>query len=245
MATSYVHDYGGTGKTVVLLHGFLGSSMYWSRFAPHLVSVGYRVVAIDLLGFGRSHKPRRADYNYKDHIDFIEQTLRGAGITSPFILVGHSMGAIIAKRYALMHQSVIERLVLLHPPLYQNEAEAKKVLRRTNSLYRFLLESRYRDLAWSLLVRLKVFKISQHTKRSREYSLHNIIEKAEAISDLVQLKTKTLLVIGSRDRPQYRANIESLAMPAAIRVVYKDVSHHSPLRNPKAIGHLVAEFIKA
>lgn len=245
MSLPYVHEYGGTGKTIVLLHGFLGSSTYWSRMAPNLVAAGYKVLAIDLLGFGKSHKPEDANYDYKDHTEFIEQALVRNGIHSPFVLVGHSMGAVIAKRFALAHHTKIERLVLLHPPLYRDEREARTVIRGSNSIYRFLLDSRYRDFAWSAMSRSKVLKIASHTKRSRERSLRNIIEKAEALSDLIKLKTKTLLVVGSKDRPQYTSNLERLNLQDEISVVYTDVSHHSPLRNPKTISHLVTDFIES
>ena len=240
---AYIHDYGGSGKTIVLLHGFLGSSTYWSRLAPLLIHAGYRVLAIDLLGFGKSPKPETAQYDYAEHIRFIDTALRQYGVNTPFILIGHSMGAVLAKRFALAYQSSVKRLILLHPPLYYSESEAKAVLRDTSMLYRFLLESRYRDVAWSIISRAKVLKIASHTKRSREYSLYNIIEKAEALSDLIQLRTKTLLVIGLKDRPQYRSNIKRLAVPDAISVEYRDLSHHSPLKNPKTVSSLVTEFI--
>lgn len=242
---AYVHDYGGSGKTIVLLHGFLGSSEYWSRLAPKLTSAGYKVLAIDLLGFGKSQKPETANYDYTDHTQFIEQALQRHAITAPFVLIGHSMGAVVAKRFALQHDNQIDHLVLLHPPLYQNESEARTVLRNSSIIYRFLLDSRYRDVAWSVLSRSKMLKIARHTKRSREHSLRNIIEKAEALPDLIQLKTRTLLVVGTKDRPQYMENIGRINIPEKISIAYKDVSHHSPLRNPNTISRLITDFIKS
>jgi pimeloyl-ACP methyl ester carboxylesterase len=59
----YARDYGGSGEFIVLLHGFLGSKSDWRRIAPKLARAGYRVIAIDLLGFGNAPKPLSALYD--------------------------------------------------------------------------------------------------------------------------------------------------------------------------------------
>lgn len=238
----YAKSYGGNGELIVLLHGFLGSKGDWSKLGPKMAKAGYRVVAIDLLGFGNAPKPLSADYSYDDHIVHIESVLAEIGIIEPFILMGHSMGALIAKRFTLLHENRVKQLVLLHPPLYRDTLQVRDTLRDTSYLYRFLLDSKYRNIAWPV-IRLALFGRMRHTKWSRERSLRNVIEKAEAFKDLVKLKQKTLLFVGLRDRPEYIENLKVFSVADSVSITFSDVTHMSPMQNPRYVKRSVLKFL--
>lgn len=235
-------DFGGNGELIVLLHGFLGSKGDWAKLAPKLVNAGYRVVAIDLLGFGCAPKPLSATYDYADHIVYINKTLEQLAIEEPFILIGHSMGALIAKRYTLQHSQNVKKLVLLHPPLYNDRLQVRETLRNTSLLYRFLLDSRYRNIVWPL-IRLALAGRMRHTKWSRERSLKNVIEKAEAFTDLAKLKKKTLLFVGLYDRPEYIRNLARHSVADSVTVTLQDVGHMSHIRRPRLVKKAVLNFL--
>ncbi|THG32893.1 alpha/beta fold hydrolase [Naasia lichenicola] len=239
-----VRDSGGTGPVIVLLHGFLASSGYWNRLEPHLVASGYRVIAVDLLGFGLAPKPQRSRYGYPEHVAYIDSVVARLGLRQPFLLVGHSMGALIAARYALEHEQRVEALVLLNPPLYRDAQEARAVLRRTGRVYRFLLDSRFRQFGWSLLPTITFFRISRHSLRSRELSLRNVIERSGIDDDLARLGTRTLLLVGLRDRPEYGVNLRSWARNSQVTVLTADVSHHSPVMRPRQVADAVDAFAR-
>lgn len=238
----YAHDFGGDGELIVLLHGFLGSKWDWSKLAPKLVREGYRVVAIDLLGFGRAPKPLSATYGYDDHIDHINVVLKKLNIDKPFILIGHSMGALIAKRYTLEYSQNVKKLVLLHPPLYRDNLQVRETLRDTSHFYRFLLDSKYRNIAWPV-IRLALAGRMRHTKWSRERSLINVIEKAEAFRDLVKLKKDTLLFVGLYDRPEYIKNLTEYKVSDSVTVTLQDVGHMSPMKQPRRVKRAVLQFL--
>lgn len=238
----YAYDYGGHGDLIVLLHGFLGSTGDWSRLAPKLVREGYRVIAIDLLGFGKAPKPLDASYSYEDHVAHIEQSLQELSINEPFILIGHSMGALIAKRYTLNYSERVRRLILLNPPLYRDSAQVRQTLRDTSALYRFLLDSRYRNIAWPI-IRFALLGRMRHTRWSRERSLVNVIEKAEGFQDLQQLKQKTLLLVGLRDRPEYIENLKVFALARSVNLSLVDVAHNAPMQNPRYVKRAVMKFL--
>jgi cis-3-alkyl-4-acyloxetan-2-one decarboxylase len=239
----YAHDFGGDGELIVLLHGFLGSKWDWSKLAPKLVREGYRVVAIDLLGFGRAPKPFSATYDYEDHIEHIDKVLAELTIEGPFILIGHSMGALIAQRYTLQHSQNVKKLVLLHPPLYRDRLQVYETLRGTSYLFRFLLDSKYRNIAWPI-IRLAMAGRMRHMWWSRERSLKNVIEKAEAFRDLVKLKKDTLLFVGLYDRPDvYIKNLEQLAVSDSVSVMMQDVGHMSPMKQPRRVKRAVLQFL--
>src|SRR5688572_30395094 len=88
----------GTGPPVVLLHGIASSSVTFEYVVP-LVTERHRAVAIDLLGFGGSPAPEGAGYTIEEHVAALRRTVRKLRLRQ-FVLVGHSLGALIAARYA-------------------------------------------------------------------------------------------------------------------------------------------------
>ncbi len=101
----------GNGTPVVLIHG-IGASLYAWRYAlPPLVAAGYRVVAFDNRGFGFSDKPAHG-YSTSDYARLVVALLDSLGIASA-VLVGHSMGGVIAAETALRHPDRVRGLVLI------------------------------------------------------------------------------------------------------------------------------------
>src|SRR5713101_6465740 len=99
-----------TGRTVVLLHGMNFYGEYWSSTIDVLRKEGFRVVVPDQVGFGRSSKPI-VPYTLSDMASNTKKILETLGIQRAAI-VGHSMGGMVAARFALLYPDVTERLVL-------------------------------------------------------------------------------------------------------------------------------------
>ncbi|MBC7868587.1 alpha/beta hydrolase [Candidatus Saccharibacteria bacterium] len=238
-----VKDFGGSGNVIILLHGFLSSSKYWNHLQPSLTDEGYRVIAIDLLGFGNAPKPRYSTYSYQEHIAHLDVVFEQLKLDKPFILIGHSMGALLATRYAVLHPDRVSSLALLHPPLYKDIEETRKSLRQTGRLYRFLLDSKYRHFGWALIKTFAFYHIAKHSQISRERSMKNVIEVSEIFGDLEKVETKTLLLMGLKDRPEYNVNIKTAQLSNSVKVITKNVSHHSPAKKPLIIQKTILDFI--
>lgn len=101
------------GKTVVLLHGMNWYSEYWGETIRQLTAEGYRVIAPDQIGFGRSSKPI-IPYSLHDHVTNTKMILDELGIDKAAIL-GHSMGGAIATRFAFSFPAIATHLVLVNP----------------------------------------------------------------------------------------------------------------------------------
>jgi pimeloyl-ACP methyl ester carboxylesterase len=109
--TLYLYDTGEANKTsIVLLHGLGDEADTWRRVLP-LLNQNYRVIAPDLPGFGRSQKPD-AKYTIPFFVEAVLELLDVLSI-SQAVVVGHSMGAVIAHTCALEHPERMERLVLI------------------------------------------------------------------------------------------------------------------------------------
>ena len=101
------------GKTVLLLHGKNFSSIYWEQTANDLAKAGYRVIMPDQIGFGKSSK---ADIQYTFQLlaQNTKAILDQLKISSVSVL-GHSMGGMLATRFALMYPEMTEKLILENP----------------------------------------------------------------------------------------------------------------------------------
>jgi pimeloyl-ACP methyl ester carboxylesterase len=93
----YVEDTGGTGRTVVLIHGWPLSGESWKDQVPVLQQAGYRVVTYDRRGFGRSDKPKTG-YTYDTLTEDLHAVLEGLDLND-VTLVGFSMGGGEVARY--------------------------------------------------------------------------------------------------------------------------------------------------
>jgi pimeloyl-ACP methyl ester carboxylesterase len=101
---------GGAGPLLVLIHGITSNSATWDRVLP-LLCRQYTVLAPDLLGHGRSDKPR-GDYSPAAHANMVRDLLDALGYDRA-TLVGHSLGGGIAVQFAYQYPERTERLVLV------------------------------------------------------------------------------------------------------------------------------------
>lgn len=103
-------DEGGGEETLLLLHGMAGSSDTWRAVIPHLAK-RYRVIAPDLLGHGRSAKPR-GDYSLGAFAAWLRDLLDELGVSSVTV-VGQSLGGGVAMQFVYQHPDYCRRLVLI------------------------------------------------------------------------------------------------------------------------------------
>ena len=101
----------GQGLPVVLIHG-LGASLYaWRKNLAPIAAVGYRVIALDLPGFGFSDKPA-SGYDNESYVRVTLALLDSLRIADA-VFVGHSMGGAVAAQVAIEHPDRVRGLVLI------------------------------------------------------------------------------------------------------------------------------------
>jgi non-heme chloroperoxidase len=120
----HIEDSGGGGRPLVLIHGWPLSAQAWEAQVSVLQAAGYRVVAYDRRGFGRSDKPQ-ADYSYDTLADDLQRVLDQCGLQD-VTLVGFSMGGGEVARYIGRHgESRLHRVVFAAavPPYLMKTAD--------------------------------------------------------------------------------------------------------------------------
>ena len=105
----------GRGRPVVFVHGWLGSWRYWWPTMQAISAHQFRAYALDLWGFGDSAK-RRERYGFESYVSLLGQFMDQLGLPAT-TLVGHSLGAAVALRYACEQPEWIERVMTVGFPL--------------------------------------------------------------------------------------------------------------------------------
>lgn len=216
MAWMDVKPEGEQRGTVVLLHGKNFSGYYWERTARDFLKKGYRVVIPDQIGFGKSSKPIHFPYTFQLLASFTHDLIRELKIAH-YHLIGHSMGGMLATRYALMFPEEVKKLILVNPigledwktkvpyktvnELYQSELQA------TEEKIRNYQKTSYFDGKWKPEYE-KLIEVLAGWTRHKEYPL--IAWNAALTTDMVftqpvlyefkNLQMPTLLLLGTRDR---------------------------------------------
>lgn len=121
----------GTGPPLLLLHGFPDSAEVWRFQIPALAEAGYRVIAPDLRGFGRSEAPAgRAAYRMERILGDVLGLLAALEIRAPVAVVGHDWGAAVGWLLCLQHPQRVAKLAALsvgHPAAYRSAGLRQKL----------------------------------------------------------------------------------------------------------------------
>lgn len=247
-------DRHGRGEPILLLHGLLGSHAYWDEVVKHIPTSKYEVIAPDLLGFGRSDKPKDLDYEIDDHVVAIEKAVFDS-IKIPVTLVGHSMGAMIALRLAAKYPDRVKSLVLVNLPLFPDSKQAghivKKALQplqrvyvsragivlygmRNNVLKTFITQSV--QSAGSELPNDVVADYYKHNWQSFKRSLVNVVFNHSTHEDLRGIATKTKFIYSKDDPFLTPAALETIDALSHFDRIELEGQHRLPIEQARRIA---------
>lgn len=197
------------GQTVVLLHGIGRTGQVWQSVVELLVPLGVRVAAFDLLGFGASPKPDWPAYDSDDHARAVIAAIEKLRASGPAILVGHSMGCLVAVRVARLRPDLVRHLVLYEMPLYDGLPDKRIHRLRLNlyaRFYRYI--TRYqpafdaetrRKLTERLARRIVGFEVERDTWQPFIKSLEHTIMQQTAAEDIKQTDVPMDVIYGTYD----------------------------------------------
>jgi pimeloyl-ACP methyl ester carboxylesterase len=137
------------GHTVVLLHGNNFGGFYFGEPAEVLRKEGVRVIIPDQIGYGRSSKPTTIPYNFSQWARNTKLLLDSLKIEKAMI-VGHSMGGMLAARFATQYPATTERLVIYNP-IGLSDGRFDRPLGDMDEAYRSNLKQTYQTVRASLM----------------------------------------------------------------------------------------------
>ena len=216
MAYMDVLPAGPAKKTIVLLHGKNFNGAYYVEVAKFLRDRGYRVIIPDQIGFGKSSKPRHYQFTFQElavHTYALLNTLE----TNKISLWGHSMGGMLATRFALMYPEKVEKLYLVNPIGLEDwktmtsyrtidQNYLSELTNTAEKLKAYQLENYY-DNQWSpsyeqWLEPLVGWQIGPDAELMAWISAltSDMIFTQPVVYEFKNLKMPTVLILGQRDR---------------------------------------------
>lgn len=211
----------GKGQTVVMLHGLAANKENWLRLIEELPPDKWHVLAPDLMGFGASPKPQWNDYTVQEHARAVLALLKKRKIRRGVILVGHSMGCLIASHIAATNPKLVSRLVLYEPPLLAEVPEFPDHTKRSER-YKVLFEyiASHPQLAqlenkimWRIARKVSGLYLDQEEWVPFERSLRNTILAQQAYDELKSVAVPTDIVYGRLDLIVIRQGIRQMFRP--------------------------------
>lgn len=176
--------------TVVMIHGIASDSSTFKRAIQYLEGTTslkkVRFVTFDLLGWGESLKDdTRLEYNYSEQIEALHNSIKKLKVSTPLVLVGHSMGTFVVTRYANTYKKSVRELILISPPVYTEENLADPVFEKAIKLFEDAVGAKN-----PAVLKEKVFQNSMRKIVMNKYNYKN----------LVNLKTPTVMIYGNLDK---------------------------------------------
>jgi pimeloyl-ACP methyl ester carboxylesterase/quercetin dioxygenase-like cupin family protein len=244
------------GVPVVLIHGLGLSGALWNRvrdgFGP-----GYQLILVDLRGAGRSRELQREELSLERWADDIGALLRILEIHQP-VIVGHSLGASVALKYALERPDDVRALVLIGAEANLSNL-APRMLASAERIETMGMEA-WVEGFWSQNPPFSESSLGRDPAILDEYRdllLQNdpvdyvrqcrAIASAESLADRLGEVTQPVLVLigGSDDRtlPEHGRKL-ARDIPDARVVELRDVGHTLPLEAPDATAQAVRSFLE-
>lgn len=202
--------------TLLFIHGLGNTGSAWDDVVAKMPA-NVRIITVDLLGFGESPRPSWALYDAKTQARSVLATLVALRIATPVVVIGHSMGSLVAIEMAKRYPVLIDRLVLCSPPLYDNK---KQRLPKSDSLLRQMYgiaeqnpDQFVRLAAFAMKYGLinKTFNVTSDNVGSYMAALSAMIINQTSLQDAYALKVPTTIIRGTLDPFVVAGNINKLA----------------------------------
>jgi len=197
----------GQGDPIVLLHGIGKTGEIWQHVVE-LLKDKHRIVAFDLLGFGGSPKPDWNTYSTDEHVKTVIASIEKLKLGQPVLLVGHSMGCLVAVRLARLRPDLVKHLVLYEMPLYEGLPNKRIYRLRTDLYYRFYnralkfqpgFTSENMRLTQRIAKKVTGFEVNEDTWQPFIKSLEHTIMKQTAAEDIKHIRIPMDVIYGTRD----------------------------------------------
>jgi pimeloyl-ACP methyl ester carboxylesterase len=247
----------GQGDPVVLIHGWNGSTFDVRYVIPELAQ-RYRVVAIDLLGYGYSAQPADGDYSVAGLAEIVRRVMDRLGIKRAAVL-GHSMGGAIAMWLALHDPELIERLILVDSATVKEMSRGRNwglvlrpllpllapVLLRKGTVRRSLRSAVHdpaRVTPEALEGHLRPLRMKGHL-RAQAKQLSD--RRRDEAFDASRIRQPTLILWGEHDRWVPLSTGEELArlIPSARLVAIRSAGHLPLEEQPDLCNRELLDFL--
>ncbi len=235
----------GDGYPLLLIHGQLSDLTSW-RYQVDSFAEHYRVITVDLKGFGKSTKPRK-EYRVHSHADDLKELLQLLNISQTHVC-GLSMGGMVAEVLVLKYPQLVKGLVL---------ADSAAMIADYAVSDRLSLMAD-RDMNWFAdWGTKKILRLASDEAKNQVREMIRRVDKADyrlailstagfnIANELKKINKPTLIIQGEKDEtvPMWHAEQLRSWIPNAKFIIMKGASHMTPVDNPSEFNKLVLDFL--
>jgi pimeloyl-ACP methyl ester carboxylesterase len=237
------------GPAVVLVHGLGGRAEDWRDLAPFLAKAGFHVYLPDLIGYGRSEKPRDFSYTIHDEAKIVVDFLDALGLKQ-VDLGGWSMGGAVVQHVAFNHPERIRRLMLFDSAgLYELPKWDTKLFTPGTPTELDQLEALLMPNPPPVpgFIARDILRVSDHRAWIIHRALDTMLTGKDATGTLLpQLKMPVLLVWGAEDRiiPLSQGETMHKLIPQSELDVFAGCGHLAPGACAAQMAPKVVDFLK-
>jgi len=253
MSVILPHDEAGSGPALVLLHAGIADRTMWAEHLQPLAEAGYRVVAIDLPGFGEAAVPPGEQAAWLDVLRTMDElSIERAA------LVGNSFGGAVALRIAFVAPERVSALALISAP--PPDMEPSPQLAAAWEAEEEALERRDTEAAtqisvdtWTMPGAPQDLRERVAAMQRRVFELQGTAEPEDAPDPLEEdaealgrIDVPALAAAGEHDMVDFTEGAEKMAgtMPQARHAVIAGAGHLAPLETPVAFREMVLGFLR-
>lgn len=244
----------GSGKTIVLIHGFAEDGSAWSDFGKQL-SGNFRVIIPYLPGYGQSELPKQP-LTIEWMADFVHAILENEKVTDP-IIIGHSMGGYITLAIAEKYPGLPSKIGLFHSHAYADDEEKKKGRLKSidfvnkngasdfiNELYSNLFAEKFRAENKATVDSLRAYA-QKYAPATITADLGAMMQRPDRTHVLKNFKKPVLFILGKEDKAiPYEKSVEQCKFPAISKVhIMEGVGHMGMIESPEKTLQFVREFV--
>ncbi|MEO5691290.1 MAG: alpha/beta hydrolase [Candidatus Saccharimonadales bacterium] len=203
--------------TIVFLHGIGSSGAEWQAVVDALPK-DLSIITIDLLGFGTSPRPDWARYDAREQARSVIATLLRYGVRGKVMVVGHSLGALVAVEVAKRYPVLVSSLVLCSPPFYNPDRDGR--LPNSDRILQTLFGQVERNQTYflklaTLAIKYKLvnpaFSVTEETLPTYVQTLKASIISQSAYDDVMTLKCPITIIYGALDPLVIDKNVKAVA----------------------------------
>ena len=240
------YDSSGTGKHVLLVHGW-GSNMQTYDQLSELLAKKFHVMRLDLPGFGGSQTPKKG-WSLDDYALFLDSFLKKMDSLPLHGLIGHSLGGRIALRAQATAHLNSEKLVLLASHGIASPHSPRimfyKVLAKLGKALSYVLPTSMRKSLRERLYQRAGSTDYANTAPAMKETFQNIIGQ-DLRDDVTKIQTDALLIYGTKDTmtPPKFGEIFANRMPHARLELIDGAGHYVHLDNFSRVSALIGSFL--
>jgi pimeloyl-ACP methyl ester carboxylesterase len=250
-----VYSEGGTGETILMVHGFGGNKDNWLRFAKW-ITPQYHVIILDLPGYGESTRLENARYNIMAQVERLKAFCKGLGI-SQFHIVGNSMGGNISGNYAAKYPEMVKTLALFNASGVNSPVRSERERLIEKGFNPMLVHSRadfdrYLKFIFAKppvipAIAKRVFAEEAAADKSKNEKLFKdmLMDNFDLEGNLSKIPQLTLILWGDTDQV---LDVSSVSIFERIKnhkkVIMKDCGHVPMIERPEETASLYLDFLK-